>query len=173
MTAYTLKRNYRSRSVRIMVRADKSVVVTAPYWVSKRRIEKFVEEKSDWIEEKIAFIQTLPEPVKQKTSPVVSVARTKKLIKERLEHYNQFYHFEYKRIAIKNTKTKWGSCSSQKNLNFHAKLWHLPIELVDYVVVHELCHLAQMNHSQKFWALVAQQVPDYKIRRAALKKIRI
>lgn len=170
MIAYTLKRNRRSRSVRVLINCDASVTVTAPWFVSKRRIEKFLFEKKEWIEEKILIFQNRLESLpKKKVLLVPSVARTKKLIKERLEWYNKFYNFTYNRIAIKNTKTKWGSCSSQKNLNFHASLFHLPLELVDYVVVHELCHLQEMNHSAEFWQLVAEQVPDYVSRRKQLK----
>ncbi|KKQ28050.1 MAG: hypothetical protein US42_C0002G0005 [Candidatus Magasanikbacteria bacterium GW2011_GWC2_37_14] len=97
-------------------------------------------------------------------------ARAKKLINERLKFYNQFYNFKYNRLAIRRQKTRWGSCSSKKHLNFNYKLFFLPLELVDYVVVHELCHLAEMNHGKKFWQLVAQTIPDHKIRKKILNK---
>jgi predicted metal-dependent hydrolase len=87
-------------------------------------------------------------------------ART--LCHERLAHFNQHYSLQYNRLSIKNTRSRWGSCSSKKNLNFNYRIVFLPAELQDYLIVHELCHLAQMNHGQHFWNLVAEQVPNYK-----------
>ncbi len=84
------------------------------------------------------------------------------LVHERLLYWNQFYNFEYKRVAIRNQRRCWGSCTSLKNLNFSYKLLFLPPHLLDYIIVHELCHLKELNHGQNFWALVAEQVPDYK-----------
>jgi predicted metal-dependent hydrolase len=95
------------------------------------------------------------------------------MILGRLEYYNAFYNFEYKRIAIKNHKSRWGSCSKKGNLNFNYRLVHLPQHLADYVVVHELCHLGEFNHSKRFWALVQKTVPDWRERRRELMKIRV
>jgi len=98
---------------------------------------------------------------------------TQALILERLEHYNAFYNFTYKKIFIKNVKSRWGSCSKRGNLNFNYRLGLISQELLDYVVVHELCHLGEFNHSQKFWDLVAKTIPDYKKRQSELRKIRV
>ncbi|PIZ71648.1 hypothetical protein COY07_04550 [Candidatus Peregrinibacteria bacterium CG_4_10_14_0_2_um_filter_43_11] len=84
------------------------------------------------------------------------------VIHDRLEFWNEHYQLEYKRVTFRNQKTRWGSCSRQKNLNFNWRLAMAPIEVIDYVVVHELCHLRQMNHSPRFWALVAQTIPEHK-----------
>lgn len=92
-------------------------------------------------------------------------------ITSRVEHFNNYYQLPYNRIAIRNQRTCWGSCSEYKNLNFNYKLLFLPPHLMDYVVVHELCHLAELNHSTRFWSLVGETLPDYKERRSALKKI--
>lgn len=96
-------------------------------------------------------------------------ART--IIHERLKHWNTVYGFSYGRVAIRNQKRCWGSCSAKRNLNFNYKIVFLPTELMDYVIVHELCHLAEMNHSQKFWDVVARALPDYKTHRTHLRRI--
>jgi predicted metal-dependent hydrolase len=92
---------------------------------------------------------------------------------ERLAHFNEFYKHTYARVSIKNQKTRWGSCSSKGNLNFHYKIALLEPHLVDYIVVHELCHLQQMNHSKAFWDLVAQTIPDHATRRRELRNGKI
>ena len=89
----------------------------------------------------------------------------------RLHHFNQHYELEWKREAIRNQRRCWGSCSSLKNLNFNYKVLFLPPELRDYIIVHELCHLVELNHGQRFWALVAEQIPDYRLHRAQLRAI--
>jgi predicted metal-dependent hydrolase len=96
---------------------------------------------------------------------------TRALVRARLEHFNQFYNFKWKRVAIKNHKSRWGSCSSRGNLNFNFRLVLLPEPLADYVIAHELCHLGEFNHSKRFWALVAKTLPDWQSRRAKLMKI--
>lgn len=93
------------------------------------------------------------------------------LVVERLQQYNQHYNFTWNRVAIRNTKRSWGSCSSLKNLNFSYKLLFLPEDLCDYIVVHELCHLQELNHGPRFWLLVAETIPDYKERIQKLKQI--
>lgn len=95
----------------------------------------------------------------------------REVILERLEHYNQHYQFAWKRVAVRNQRRCWGSCTSLKNLNFSYKLIFLPPHLMDYIVVHELCHLQELNHGKAFWALVAEQLPDYKERVRELKRI--
>lgn len=89
----------------------------------------------------------------------------------RLQHFNQHYNLIWKRVAIRNQRRCWGSCSSLKNLNFNYKIYFLPPHLADYIIVHELCHLVEMNHGQKFWDLVAEQIPDYVERIAELRLI--
>ncbi|HEX7724733.1 MAG TPA: M48 family metallopeptidase [Candidatus Paceibacterota bacterium] len=87
---------------------------------------------------------------------------TRALIMERIAHFNQHYQVPIARVAIKNLKSRWGSCSRKGNLNFNYKLTFLPPDLRDYVIVHELCHLKEFNHGPKFWARVAETVPNYK-----------
>lgn len=92
------------------------------------------------------------------------------LVHARLTHFNQHYNLLYNRVAIRNQRRCWGSCTSLKNLNFSYRLLFLPPELADYVIVHELCHIQELNHSPRFWALVAETQPEYKALRRALQQ---
>jgi len=95
------------------------------------------------------------------------------LVRDRLDYYNQFYQFKVGQISIRNQRTRWGSCSAKGNLNFNYRLVLIPEKLADYVIVHELCHLGEFNHSADFWALVAKAMPDYREARRELKKIKL
>lgn len=90
-------------------------------------------------------------------------------ILERLVYFNQFYQLQFNRVAIRNQRGCWGSCSAKRNLNFNYKILFLPPHLTDYIIVHELCHLKEMNHGQQFWDLVALQLPEYKKLRRELR----
>jgi len=94
----------------------------------------------------------------------------RQIISSRVEYFANECHFTYGRIAIRNSRRSWGSCSSLGNLNFHYRLAFLPKELLDYVVVHELCHLRHFNHSPAFWAEVAKILPTYQSLRADLRQ---
>ena len=93
------------------------------------------------------------------------------LARNRLAHFNSFYNFPIGKLFIKNHKSRWGSCSSRGNLNFNYKIVLLPPEVADYIIVHELCHLKEFNHSPKFWALVAQTLPNHLALRHHLRRI--
>ena len=91
------------------------------------------------------------------------------IIKGRIESISSSMGLEYGRVFIKDQKTLWASCSGKKNLNFNWRLAAAPPEILDYVVIHELCHLREMNHSKRFWHLVGESCPDYKARRRWLR----
>jgi predicted metal-dependent hydrolase len=93
------------------------------------------------------------------------------LVHQRIAYFNNYYQFNIHRITIKNQKTRWGSCSKKGNLNFNYKIALLPQYLCDYVIVHELCHLGEFNHSQRFWKLVSWTIPHYKKIKKEFKKI--
>ncbi|MBY0328537.1 M48 family metallopeptidase [Patescibacteria group bacterium] len=108
----------------------------------------------------------------RKKKPVVTPSdreTARVLVHARLEHFNQYYHFSYNKVAIRNQKTRWGSCSSKGNLNFSVRILTLAPDEQDYLIVHELCHLKEFNHSSRFWDLVAEQIPDYKRIRQILR----
>lgn len=114
---------------------------------------------------------------KQEQQPVITekdLIQLKKVaaeyIPKRVAYYAKLMGVTYGRITIRNQKTRWGSCSSRGNLNFNCRLMLMPREVIDYVVVHELCHRKQMNHSSKFWYEVERIMPDYDVYRQRLKK---
>ena len=90
---------------------------------------------------------------------------------DRLTHYNEHYQYEWNRVAIRNQRRCWGSCTSLKNLNFSYRILFLPAEIADYIIVHELCHLEALHHGQSFWDLVAETIPDYPERIQLLRKL--
>ncbi len=96
-------------------------------------------------------------------------ART--LVHSKLAEWNAHYGFTYQRVAIRDQHSRWGSCSKKGNLNFNYRLALLPERLVDAVIVHELCHLKEFNHSKRFWDLMAETIPDHKTRKAELAKV--
>jgi predicted metal-dependent hydrolase len=95
------------------------------------------------------------------------------MVWQKINYFNRFYNFKINRIAIKNQSRRWGSCSSKGNLNFNYKIIYLRPALADYLIVHELCHLGQLNHSKNFWALVKQTLPDYAKAKKELRETRI
>ena len=97
--------------------------------------------------------------------------RARAMVLEKIIYWNQFYNFSYNRVFTKAQATRWGSCSSRGNLNFNYKIFLLPPRLADYIIVHELCHLGEFNHSRSFWNLVAQTIPNYMELRNELKSI--
>ena len=119
------------------------------------------------------YCLTLPHPesdadVRAAIRATLSTAALKR-IRERLDYYGPRVGRPPGRVAIREQKSRWGSCSRKGNLNFNWKLIMAPPQALDYVVVHELCHLHEFNHSPRFWALVAAQMPDYEVWKKWLK----
>ncbi len=169
---YTVPSSMRARRLRIMISGGGEVLVTKPFWISSTRIENLILEKMDWIRSKVAEFSKRPKKILQHYSAKdykENKKRAHALALEHLSYFNQFYGHQIGRICIRNQKTRWGSCSGKGNISFNYKIVFLPKELQEYLVVHELCHLKEMNHSKKFWSLVAQKVPDYKEKKKQIK----
>ena len=155
----------RRRTMAIQIKPE-GVIVRAPLFVSSRDVERFVNEHEDWI---IKHVQKMEEEIKHaETQEKLSLeeikelaARAKKVIPERVRYYAPLIGVTYGRITIRHQKTRWGSCSAKGNLNFNCLLMLTPPEAVDSVVVHELCHRKEMNHSRRFYAEVLKVFPDY------------
>ena len=169
---YKIKVSKKARRMRIAVYCDGSVMVTVPRNFSGNLLNKFIAEKKCWIVEKVAnFLKSPVKPVRKSVRGEFKKYKSeaKALVEERVAHFNQFYDLKHNKINIKNQKSRWGSCSRKGNLNFNYRILFLTPELRDYIVVHELCHLKEFNHSKNFWNLVAEQVPDYKGIRKQIK----
>ena len=159
--------------MRIAVYCDGSVVAVHPINLTQPRILSIIENKIDWIKEKINFFnsrQNIGVSKGTKKDFLKNKSQAFELVKNRVEYFNQFYKFHYNKILIKNQKTRWGSCSAKKNLNFNYKIIFLPKELQDYLIVHELCHLKEFNHSKKFWGLVKLKITNLEQVSKALRK---
>lgn len=156
-----------------MIKAGGQIVVTSPKRISQRYVEKFLLAKADWLLETLKKYEAVSPKPKADTRAEYLVYKkvAEKLITERLQHFNTIYGFSWNRVSVRNQTTRWGSCSKKGNLNFSYKLALLPQRLSDYIVVHELCHLKEMNHSPRFWKLVEVTIPDYVARRKELRRI--
>lgn len=154
------------------------VILRVPKRVSEENIRAFFDSKSEWLEKHLAIMEERGKAIplgKDLTDKELQElkAEAKDFIAERVKHFAEVMGAVYKNVGIRCQKTRWGSCSANKNLSFNCLLLLLAPELIDYVVVHELCHLKHMNHSKAFWSEVEKYIPDYKKRRALLKKCRI
>ncbi len=173
---YTHRINRRAKSTILTIHPDGRIVVTTPRKVSVEVVEQFLKTKSVWIEK--TFTKFEDGRQKEISGPKkFSVAESKgyrdharTLALSRLTYFNQFYGFQYSRVTMRNQKTRWGSCSKRGTLSFNFRIALLPSHLADYIIVHELCHLKEMNHSERFWKLVTKTVPDYKACRSELRK---
>ncbi|MBS7527705.1 M48 family metallopeptidase [Fusibacter paucivorans] len=109
------------------------------------------------------------EAVKQEVLKLLRLALTAK-IHERVMVYSNYYNVSYGTIRIKNIRSRWGSCSSLGNLNFNLQLAGASDTIIDYIVVHEICHLLHLNHSPEFWKTVEKTIPDWRIHRKWLRE---
>ncbi len=170
--AYKLKHSRRARNLRLAVYYTGDVVVTAPLGFEVGRIEDFLQQKISWVIKKLDFFKNHhPAPIRKASRKEYLNQKAAALVlaKQKVVLWNQRYNFFYNRVSVKNQSTRWGSCSRKRNLNFNYQILYLPDYLVDYLVVHELCHLQEFNHSAKFWTLVSLAIPNYKICRKELK----
>ena len=165
------------KTVAIQVNSDLSVTVRAPRSASEKDIEEILKRKEAWISKHIEKIKKTKERLEAESTEkltrekVIALAEEAlKVIPARVEYFAKVIGVTYGKITIRNQKTRWGSCSSKGNLNFNCLLMLAPPEVLDYVVVHELCHRKQMNHSKAFWSEVEKVLPDYKEARKWLKE---
>ena len=162
---YLIKKSTRARRMRISIYPNALVVVTLPLKTKETLAEKFLKEKEDWLLKKILYFEKVKDnPVNRfnQKDYLKYKEEAERVIKNRVMFLNKEYGYLFKNIKIKNQKTIWGSCSKRGNLNFNYKILFLPEKIRDYIIIHELCHLKEMNHSSSFWKLVSKLCPDYR-----------
>lgn len=166
--SYNIIRSDR-KTIAIQIMPDGAVVVRCPKRMRLEDVRKFVESKTGWIEKHTAARN--PGDTEKLTEQEIKQLRekTRCLITERVQYYAPIIGVTYNQIAVRTQHTLWGSCSSKGNLNFNCLLALVPPQVLDYVVVHELCHRKEMNHSKQFWDAVERIMPDYKIHKKWLK----
>lgn len=172
---YLVRKSKRAKRLRLAIYCDGSFVVTVPNGLDTSRVENYILQKAEWVLEKLKIM-------KKRSNNLVFTKRNKreylklkdqalKMAEKKVEKFNKVYGFKFNQIAIKNQKTRWGSCSKKGNLNYNYKIALLPDKLADYIIVHELCHLKEFNHGRKFWNLVEKGMPDYRERIEKIKNL--
>ncbi len=170
-SGYILKRSNNARTMRLEVRQDGAVVLTVPEWANAAAIAAFFATHAAWAEraakrmEKRDVIHLARKDISSLKKKALALTAM------RAEHFARIYGVSWKKISIRAQKSRWGSCSRQGHLSFNYKIAALPLALVEYIVVHEVCHLREMNHSQRFWDLVAREIPDHPALRKKLRHI--
>lgn len=151
------------------------LIVRIPYYVTDREAERFVKGNVKWIERRLAKLNEREALLSNASALTAEEIRelakqAAEVIPERVAYYAPLIGVEYGRITIRSQKTRWGSCSRKGNLNFNCLLMLAPPQVIDSVVVHELCHLKEMNHSKRFYKEVLRVFPEYKIWQKWLKE---
>ena len=168
-------RRSKRKTLAIEIKDAGHVLVRAPIRASNRSIQEFISQNNDWIEKHLAKAEKRQEAHRNiRTLSDIEleelIASAKRVIPERVRYFAPIVGVDYGRITIRNQRTRWGSCSSKGNLNFNIALMRAPLAVLDYVIVHELCHRKEMNHSPRFWAEVEKVIPDYKTQEKWLKE---
>ncbi len=175
---YTLRQSKRARGIRLSVASGGVFTVSAPERMKESRIEECIVKKSAWVLDKIRYFSKFPpiistKRINRKKHFAEHKEKARELVTKRLAHFNKHYGLTWNRVAIRNQRSRWGSCSRKKNLNFNYKIALLPPHLADYIIVHELCHLGELSHSPRFWSLVAETLPHHRALRKELRKVGI
>ena len=153
----------RRRSVGIRIEGTGEIIVRAPLRMPEAEIMKVLESKRSWIEKTLQKVELREQEPKLTRAEVDALAdQALKVIPLKVAERAKQIGVTYGRITIRNQKTRWGSCSAQGNLNFNCLLMLCPEDVIDYVIVHELCHRKELNHSARFWSEVERILPDYK-----------
>jgi predicted metal-dependent hydrolase len=169
----TVRPSLRARRLSMTVRPDGTAIVAVPRWAGPEQIDRFIRESLAWLERQRLKLRRLEGHVflpRGRKSFEAHKAAALAFIAGRVEAVCARYGFRPARVAVKDMRRNWGSCSSKGNLNFNYKIAFLPQRLAEYVVTHEVCHLGRFDHSPAFWALVAETMPDHRALRRKLRK---
>lgn len=172
---YSVKLSRRARAIRIYIHPNLKVEVVTPVTTEISAVDEFVLKKAEWIKRKLAYFAKHKIIFIKKTdfSYRKNHNRALKMIHRKIFYYNNSYKFSVGKISVRDQKSRWGSCSRRGNLSFSYKIVFLPQALVNYLIVHELCHLKEFNHSKNFWALVSQTIPNYSVLRKEIKLVSV
>lgn len=167
---YKLIRSKR-KTISIEINERCEVIVRAPNRMSQYAVEKFVFEKQDWIEKSLEKMRARAETRKVYSEAEIKelYKKARELLQSRLKFWSGVTGFTPTGVKITSAKKRFGSCSPKNSLCFSVYLFDYPEAAIDYVIVHELCHIKEHNHSARFWALVQKYMPDYKERQKLLK----
>ena len=163
---------YSARRTIALAIKDERLTVKAPYGTSREKIESVIHSHRRWVEKHLTAQEERNAQIGTLTDERIKELKklAKKVIPPKVEYYSKIMGLKYGRMTITSAKTRFGSCSSSGNLSFSYRLMLYPEEAIDYVVVHELAHLVEMNHSGRFYRIVSSVMPDYKERQKILKK---
>lgn len=166
MPKVVIKNSTRARQLRITVNRDGTVYVSKPRVITTADAFAFARKHIRWIKRQILRMSRLPLPSKyhpgaSKREYVRDKDAAYQIIEPRVRHFAARYEVEVNKVSIRNQKSRWGSCSRNRNISINFKVAFLPEKLRDYIIVHEVCHLRQFNHSAAFWHEVSREVPDY------------
>lgn len=158
------------KTIALQIKPDGQLEVRCPRKMTEDAVRRFVESKASWIEKHLSQLPPQTEPKFTPAEIQQLRKQTEELVRRRLSYYAGMVGVEYNRVTVRCQRTRWGSCSGKGNLNFNCLLALAPPQVLDYVVVHELCHRKHLNHAKPFWEEVARVLPDYKQSRAWLKQ---
>ncbi len=159
------------KSLALIITEDAQLVIRAPHRLPEADIHNFVQQKRHWIKRKIAQISSRPRPLVYSAAEKQAWRKlAEQRITERCKYFSDLTGLKPRSIKISNAKKRWGSCGPKGTLNFTWRLILAPPEVIDCVIVHELVHLVERNHSKRFWSRVAEIIPDHKAHRRWLRE---
>ena len=167
MIEYTIIRMKR-KSISLRVNDDLSVVVKAPHFVSKKNIDAFVSDHEKWILESLEIKKKRLTLYNEEYMASLR-SKGKRYLDARMKYFTELTGLNPSSVGITHAKTRFGSCSGKNSINFSVYLFAYPDDVIDYVILHELCHIKYKDHSKNFYSEIEQYMPDYKDRVKALK----
>ncbi len=159
------------RSLVLIITPEARLVIRAPLKLPAEAINRFIQQKKRWIERQMARLSARPRPIvlmEEEREGWIRIAREK--IVERCRYFSELTGYRPVSVSISSARSRWGSCGAKGTINFSWRLAMAPPEVIDYVVVHELVHLIERNHSARFWRRVAEIIPDHKLHRRWLRE---
>ena len=164
----------RRRTIALVIDREANLIVRAPHSAPEAIIRKFILQKMAWIKAKQEFFRKRASSVTQiKIDPQLIPEYKRKargLIFDRVNYWSGITGWQPKKVRLSNARSRWGSCTVKGTIAINWRLVLAPIEIIDYIVVHELAHLVERNHSKRFWEKVRLHIPDYKGRKKWLKE---